>query len=268
MRAGDELGRKLGVGVTIVVVVTLAAMAGVGFWKGSAKVSPTTAQAVAPVASKTVDVRPLMPTKADADAQVIAAASDLSKLPGYAIWLRMGDLARTFVSTMDAIAEGRSPREVVLPLAPQQAFTVKKEGHRLEISQASYDRFNTLADIVGSIDAQRAAEAYKTLHTLLTAAYQEIAPPDSTLDERVAEAMDRVEKTPVQKEPVQVIGRHHLFMFVDDKLEELTPASKCLLRMGPRNMKIIQAKVAEFAAALHLPTPISAKAPAKGHSPG
>jgi hypothetical protein len=42
------------------------------------------------------------------------------------------------------------------------------------------------------------------------------------------------------------------YAYVDEKLESLSPAQKHLLRMGPRNVRIIQAKLREIAALLNL----------------
>ena len=48
--------------------------------------------------------------------------------------------------------------------------------------------------------------------------------------------------------------------YADDRLESLTPAQKQLLRMGPRNARVIKAKLRDIAIALgippsHLPAP-------------
>src|SRR5438477_361972 len=41
--------------------------------------------------------------------------------------------------------------------------------------------------------------------------------------------------------------------YVDDRLEDLTPAQKQLLRMGPRNVRIIKARLRAIALALGIP---------------
>ena len=42
------------------------------------------------------------------------------------------------------------------------------------------------------------------------------------------------------------------FQFADPELEALSPAQKHLLRMGPRNMRLVQHKMREFARAAGL----------------
>jgi hypothetical protein len=59
---------------------------------------------------------------------------------------------------------------------------------------------------------------------------------------------------PVVDSPVEVkAGRGALYEFADDKLEKQSAVAKHLLRMGPRNTKLIQAKAKEIAQALELP---------------
>jgi hypothetical protein len=48
--------------------------------------------------------------------------------------------------------------------------------------------------------------------------------------------------------------------YADERLESLTPAQKQLLRMGPRNVRVIKTKLRDIALALgipaaHLPSP-------------
>jgi hypothetical protein len=44
-----------------------------------------------------------------------------------------------------------------------------------------------------------------------------------------------------------------VYEYADPKLEALSPAQKALLRMGPRNVPRVQAKLRELAAALRSP---------------
>ena len=44
-----------------------------------------------------------------------------------------------------------------------------------------------------------------------------------------------------------------VYAYADPRLEGLSPAQKQLLRMGPENVKAIQAKLREIAAVLQIP---------------
>jgi hypothetical protein len=52
---------------------------------------------------------------------------------------------------------------------------------------------------------------------------------------------------------VEMGGEGIGYRFADAKLEELTPAQKQLVRMGPRNLRIIQDRLRQFALALGIP---------------
>jgi hypothetical protein len=55
---------------------------------------------------------------------------------------------------------------------------------------------------------------------------------------------------PVPGADVLLVHKGALNAFADPRLEELTAAQKQLLRMGPRNVRLIQAKLREIGSAL------------------
>jgi hypothetical protein len=64
--------------------------------------------------------------------------------------------------------------------------------------------------------------------------------------------LKRVIDAPVMTQPPRLEPKGANFRFADDKLESLGPVEKHLLRMGPRNTKLVQGKARELAAALDL----------------
>jgi hypothetical protein len=61
-------------------------------------------------------------------------------------------------------------------------------------------------------------------------------------------------ETPVQEDPVRVEPRGIVYGFADEDLEDLTPAQKQLLRMGPRNARVVQTTLRAIALALGIPS--------------
>ncbi len=57
---------------------------------------------------------------------------------------------------------------------------------------------------------------------------------------------------PLPDEEPALSKQGNVYTYADPKLEALGPVEKHLLRMGPRNTKLIQAKARELAAALDL----------------
>jgi hypothetical protein len=94
----------------------------------------------------------------------------------------------------------------------------------------------------------------RELHPLLQAAYHALGYPDRNIDAAAAQALQRLASAPVVDGAVEVkAGKGALYEFADDKLEKQSAVAKHLLRMGPRNTKLIQAKANEIAKALELP---------------
>jgi hypothetical protein len=55
---------------------------------------------------------------------------------------------------------------------------------------------------------------------------------------------------PVLREDVELVPHAIGFRYADPKLEALTPAQKQFLRIGPRNVRLVQGKLKELAVAL------------------
>ena len=84
-------------------------------------------------------------------------------------------------------------------------------------------------------------------------AYRELGYPDGNFDLVVERAIVRVLETPVLEGDVDVRPSPVLYQFMDTRLERLAPAQKQLLRMGPRNVRLIQDKLRDVAYALGIP---------------
>jgi Protein of unknown function (DUF3014) len=158
------------------------------------------------------------------------------------------------VAVTDNLAEGVSPRKQLTFLAPSQPFLVQQKAGRMFIDPRSYARYDTFADVVASIDANAFASLVRELHPLLQSAYHALGYPDRNVDVAAAQALQRLVSAPVVESGVEVKPGHGaLYEFADEKLEKQGPVAKHLLRMGPRNTKLIQAKARELAQALQLP---------------
>lgn len=226
---------------TLGIAAALVLLVGGGIWYANRTPSKPPEPAT-PVAAPTADSPPPLPSAEEADAKARAALAGLSARPELAEWAKQKDLVRRFVSLVDNVAEGKSPRTHVEFLAPRTPFTPR-----------ATDRWNGFADVVASVDAGRFAAAYKELKPLFDAAYREVGQAGSTFDARLKQALERVIKTPLPEKPPAVKpGKGALYVYADESLESLSAAEKQLLRMGPRNEKLIQEKAAQLEKALGL----------------
>jgi hypothetical protein len=185
---------------------------------------------------------------ADADSALVsAAAARLSSHPRFAAYLVHDRLLRRFVAAVDAIAGGYSPREEVDFMRPERPFLVREEGSALVIAASSFHRYDTVAEIVQSIDVAGAVALYRRFEPRLEEIYAEIGWASDTFDARFREAVDHLLAAAVdQPGPIEVEQRAIVYAYADDRLEHLTDAQKQLLRMGPENVRRVAATLGEL----------------------
>lgn len=236
----------------IVLGVALVAAAAVALWLRlrtpvQAPVAESAAAVPAPEAAPSPEAMP-----APGPEQVRSLLEAISSHPLFRAALE-GDPVRRWVVVTDNLALDESPRRQLPFLAPRGAFSVARRGGRTFIAPASYARYDEFAAAVASLDAQAVARAYRALHGVLEPAYRALGYPQGSLDEVTARALQRVENAPVQPGEVEVVeGEGTLYLFRDVRLENLGAVEKHLLRMGPRNTRLVQAKAGEVRQALGL----------------
>ena len=195
-----------------------------------------------------------LPPLAESDAPVSELVRGLSSNPRLASWLATGSVVRRFVAVVDNVADGESPRPHVPFLAPEGEFkTATIRGDRLVIDPRSYDRYDGFADAVASLDTQGTVELYRQLRPLTDQAYGELGRSDRSFDDALRSAIRRVLATPLVEGDVGLTPRVISFGYDDRRLQELGPAEKHLLRLGPRNLRIVQERVRAFALELGIP---------------
>jgi hypothetical protein len=193
------------------------------------------------------------PTVQEGDARVRALVGPLSADPELAKWLGVEGLLQRFTTAVANIAEGESPRMVLNFMAPVGGFQVAEDQGRTTIDPRSYERYDAVARVIGSLDAQGSAQAWAELRPLADRVYAEIAPPGRTFEQTFTRAIEHLLEVPVPQGDVEVVPKGALYVYADPKLEGLSRAQKHLLRMGPGNIQIIQRRLQELHTALGLP---------------
>ena len=164
-------------------------------------------------------------------------------------WLQTEGLLRRLTAAVAMIGEGKSPREALSFLQPGKKFKFKTQGGKIFIDPASYRRYDRVADVVGSLDAQAAAKTIGELRPLFQQACGEL---DARCDFQAAllSAIKVLLKTPIVAGEIRLRKKVLSFAMADEALESLSPVQKQLLRMGPDNEAKVQAKLRELALAL------------------
>lgn len=176
----------------------------------------------------------------------------ISSHPQLAEWLVTDELIRRFVAVVDNLAEGKSPSSHLAVMKPADGFRTQQRDGRYYVDPASYQRYDIVADAVNSLDTRGTVELYRAVQPLLQEAYVDLGYPGGDFERALERAVGRLLAAPVVEEPLEVIPKVSSYDLADPALERLDPATKHFLRWGPRNLGLVQAKVAELATTIGL----------------
>jgi len=265
-RTDDEAGfervaRRPSIGLWIVVLFLIAAAAVAAYMvfgrrattaATTAAARPRPAESTRPLGGEAAPI--VLPPLDQSDAVVADLVRKLSSHPQVAAWLTTEGLIRNFTVVVLSIAEGTTPAKSLRPLRPGAAFRIVERDRAMYIDARSYDRYAPLAAAVASIDAAGSASLYATLKPRIEEAYRDLGRPDGSFDRTLEQAIVSLLQTPVREGPARVQPHGIGYAFVDPREENLSAAQKQLLRMGPANARIVQAKLREIALALGIPS--------------
>ena len=190
-----------------------------------------------------------LPHLDESDQLVRDSVITLSRHEGINAWLAPNELVRKFVAVVDNIARGQVAREPIGYLAPEGSFLVVPiDDHRYTLDPVSYRRFDVFTEIVISFDTRRSVELLEFLNPLFQKAYGELGYGEAAFDDVLITALDNLLATPVLEVPIRLKRPVVMFEFEDSDLESLNPVQKQLIRMGPRNTRLLQMKIREFLA--------------------
>jgi hypothetical protein len=194
-----------------------------------------------------------LPSLDGSDAFVRQLAASLSTHPALARWLAQNGLVRMVVAVVANVAEGVTPRPHLEFLAPKERFRATGSRRRLVPDPKGFAGYDAVADAIAALDAAAVATAYRTLEPLFEEAYRELGHPEGGFLSAVDRASAALLAAPVPGADVALVPHATGFRYTDPRLEGLSGAQKQLLRMGPRNVRLVQGKLRELRGALGLP---------------
>jgi DUF3014 family protein len=201
------------------------------------------------------DAEPItVPPLDESDPIVRQLVTKLSSHPQVAAWLTTDGLVRNFTVVVANISEGRTPSSHLRTVAPSGPFRVATQNGGQFVDARSFQRYDSLAEAVASVDAAGSARLYATLKPRIEEAAAELGYAPSSFDRMLEKAFVSLLSTPVPSETLAVHPRGAVgYAYADEDLESLSGAQKQLLRMGPRNARVVKEKLREIALALGIP---------------
>jgi hypothetical protein len=246
--------------IVAVAVALLAVIAFVWFRTGREDEGEMPAEPAAPTVAESSQTAEAsgeltigeVPPLSDTDPWLQQIVEQLSSHPQLAEWMLTPDLIRGFVVVVDNIAEGIGPRKHLEMMVPEGRFTTRESDGEVLIDPASYRRFNVVVEVIESLDTEGTAELYQAIRPLCQQAYQDLGYPGEDFDAALSRAVNRLLAVPVVDRPIALEKKITAYKFQDPNLEELSPAAKQFLRLGPENLRRLQTKVRSLALAIGL----------------
>jgi Protein of unknown function (DUF3014) len=253
--------------IAVALLIVAAGVAGYIAFVWRQRAAPGTTAPAVPAAAAVSASPPLggkgepmtLPPLDATDTLVRTLVQGLTESPAVMAWLPTNGLIRNFTVVVANIAEGPTPAKHVKVLRPSAPFRVVSRNGSTLVDPRSYDRYSTIADGIASVNPAGAAKLYATLKPRIEDAQRDLGAADS-FDHTLERAIIALLSTPAIDGSERLRPKGIGYGYADDRLESLTPAQKQLLRMGPRNVRVVKAKLREIAIALgippaHLPAP-------------
>lgn len=230
---------------------------GLVYWRSRPTQQPPPAPAVAPPAQPiaqiaAIDAGEPQPSRPDIDPATALrqAAAGLSRRAEWARWLLEPRLISRLAAAVNRVAEGESPRPLLLFLAPAAPFTTVSREGKLFATPEDSARYDLAVKVVTAVDLLRAARAYDRLQPLFQAALREIARPGARFTAVLHRAIHELLATPVPATEPELVERGAVTRYAEPGLERLAPAQKQLLRLGGANARALQRWLAALDRAL------------------
>ena len=255
----EEKQKVILAGIIFIVLVVLAIAIYYFFILDRGGVQPTADEVVEqalPSASEdeekapeTEAVEPLQVDLNKSDPVIRDLIKGITSSPQLTNWAKTNDLILKFVAGVDNIANGQSPRAQVDFFTLTEGFHVVERNGRTYMDPASYDRYNSVAEVFDSLDTEGTVRLYKQLKPVIQEAYKDLGYPDADFQDTLTRAFVELLKVPVVKD-IFLEKKIISYAIVDPELESLSQSQKHLLRMGPENILRIQSKLRELAQTL------------------
>jgi hypothetical protein len=189
----------------------------------------------------------------ESDDTIRNMAEELSSHPKVASWLMSKDLIRKFVGAVDNIANGLSPRSQIDFFTLEENFKVIEKDGLYYVNFEGYMRYNLVGDVFNSLDSEGWVQLYEQSALLIQEAYTDLGYPQEDFDKTLTVAIVELLKAPVVEGDILLEAKVVSYTMADPELENLSEAQKHLIRMGPENVRKIQAKLREIGLALGIP---------------
>lgn len=180
-------------------------------------------------------------------------ASRISAHSEWSSWLVTDGLVKRFVTAVEAVADGYSPRSELGFVKTGHPFLVREDEGRFVIAAGTYRRFDLAVEVFSSLDAGGVVAVFHELEASIEDARRGVAWHRGDFEDRLRQAIDHLLEVDVPDGPIEVERRTTTYAFADDEYERLSDAQRQLLRMGRGNAIAVQNKLRDIRTAFGWP---------------
>ena len=154
------------------------------------------------------------------------------------------------MAIVDALRGGEVPYKLLPVGRPSKPFPVSDDGLRVTMDPSGFNRYDGFAQWVNGIDVMAIIELLNEYESIATEALSRMGVDDFDIRSSVLAATTEILATPISSEGAELMKREANWIYMDPELEALSSLQKQVLRMGPENSEIIQAKARELRGAV------------------
>ena len=154
------------------------------------------------------------------------------------------------VAIVDALRRGEVPYKLLPVGRPSKPFPISDDGLRVTMDSSGFSRYDVFAQWVNGIDVLAIVELLSEYEQIATEALSRMGVGDLDIRSAVLAATTEILATPIAPESAELMKREANWLYMDPELEALSSLQKQVLRMGPKNSEIIQAKARELRGAV------------------
>jgi hypothetical protein len=154
------------------------------------------------------------------------------------------------VAIVDALRRGEVPYKLLPVGRPSKPFPISDDGLRVTMDSSGFSRYDVFAQWVNGIDVLAIVELLNEYEQIATEALSRMGVGDFDIRSAVLAATTEILATPIAPESAELMKREANWVYMDPELEALSSLQKQVLRMGPKNSEIIQAKARELRGAV------------------
>ncbi|NKC19173.1 DUF3014 domain-containing protein [Pseudoalteromonas sp. S4498] len=210
---------------------------------------PPQREQIEPEQVEPVEPEVTLPPLSQSDTEIKEAVSNY--LSNQAVKLLADDdVIRRTVVYVDNLSKGKVAENHSPVVKPQDDFSVIDDDIIIT-DPNSYERYTPYVAMFDTMSTAQVVRLYAQYKPLFEEAYEEIGYEGDAFNGTLTDAIDELLATPIPDTALPLVKDSVTYKYAYAEWEQLSPAQKQFLRMGPENMKKVKKRLEEIKIALN-----------------